>query len=307
MGLGLALLLAWVAGAVYTLHFNVEMRLTRFMLERKLDWIRNRLPAERRVIVFGGSSSSFSISPTHALQQGVPIGNLGMGAGIGAKALTRLALSEARRGDILVMALEPELLSGDGRVTLIGAQSAIVLGRPGLASESEDPDPAVRGEWGPWFWALRPGGYHVVTMLGKLIQGRPLYRYRAEDFFEDGQQQTEVRGELAGFRGEPTPQLSDWGRGWIRRTRVYCEARGVELVYALPWTFTDPAHATEVQRRHAAFLEQVAQEVEVLPDERLGVVTEREWYCDTQFHMTLEGSRIRTDALMKGLRERLGR
>lgn len=302
--LAAVLLFAWGFGAVYTLHFNVEMQLTRFMLERKLSWIRNRLPAEGRVLVFGGSSSSFSISPTHAVEHGVPLGNLGMGAGIGAKALTRLALAEARRGDVLVMAFEPELLSGDGTVTLIGAQSAIVLGRPGLASASEDPDPNADAGWSPWFWALRPGGHHAVTMFGKVIQRRPLYRYAAADFFEDGQQQTEVRGELGGFRGEPLPRLSEWGRQWIRRTRGWCEANGAELVYALPWTYTDPAHADEVRRRHADFVAQVAEEVEVLQDSRMGVVTERDWYCDTQFHMTLEGSRIRTGALVEALQAR---
>ncbi len=302
--LAAVLLFAWGGGAVYTLHLNVEMQLTRFMLERKLSWIRNRLPADGRVLVFGGSSSSFSISPAHALERGVPLGNLGMGAGIGAKALTRLALAEARRGDVLVMALEPELLSGDGTITLIGAQSAIVLGRPGLASGSEDPDPNADAGWSPWFWALRPGGHHAVTMLGKVLQRRPLYRYAAADFFEDGQQQTEVRGELGGFRGEPLPRLSEWGRQWIRRTRGWCEANGVELVYALPWTYTDPAHADEVRRRHGAFVAQVAEELEVLPDSRMGVVTERDWYCDTQFHMTLEGSRIRTGALVDALQAR---
>lgn len=300
--LALALLGAWLAGAAYTLHFNVEMRLTRFMLSRKVEWMERRLPPTNRVIVFGGSSSSFSVSPKAALEMQVPMVNLGMGAGIGMKALTRMALHHAKPGDTLVMALEPDLLGGDGAVTLIGAQSAVVLGHAEWANESSDPDPARGWSPGPYLWALRPGGQHVVTMLGKLAQRRPLYRYQAEDFFEDGQQQTSVRGELAGFRGHPVPRLSAEGRAWVRSTRAWCEARGIRLLYAIPWTYTEPSMEAEVRRLHAAFLADVAQEVEVLRDERLGVVTDRELYCDTQFHMTLEGSRMRTASMAIALK-----
>lgn len=299
------LLLAWAAGAAYTLYFNVEMRLTRFMLDRKLAWMERRLPSTNRVIVYGGSSSSFSISPAFALEQGVPMVNLGMGAGIGSKVLTRMALAQAREGDTLIMALEPDLLSADTAVTLIGAQSAVVLGHAGWANDSNDPDPNANGTIAPYAWALRPGGFHAVTMLGKVAQRRPLYRYQSEDFFEDGQQQTEVRGELGGFRGHPAPRLSPDGRAWVRATRVYCERKGLKLVYALPWTLTEPASETTVRRLHAAFLADLAQEVEVLRDDRLGCVTDRSWYCDTQFHMTLAGSRERTGAMVTSLKSGL--
>lgn len=300
--LAVTLLLAWAAGAVYTLHFNVEMRLTRFMLERKVDWIERRLPPTNRVLIFGGSSSSFSISPAYALERGVPLGNLGMGAGIGAKILTRLALAQAQTGDTLIMALEPDLLSGSTAITLVGAQSAVVLGHSQWANDSDDPDPRAHGTLAPYVWALRPGGSHVVTMLGKVIQRRPLYRYRAPDFFEDGQQQTEVRGEVAGFRGFPVPHLSEEGRAWVRATRAYCEAHRIRLVYALPWTLTDPTAEDSVRRLHAAFLADLAQEVEILRETTLGCVTRRDWFCDTQFHMTLEGSRIRTASLIEALK-----
>ncbi len=302
LGLVVVLLLAWAAGAAYTLYFNVEMRLTRFMLDRKLGWMERRLPSTNRVIVFGGSSSSFSISPAFALGQGVPMVNLGMGAGIGSKVLTRMALAQALPGDTLVMALEPDLLSADTAVTLIGAQSAVVLGHAGWANDSGDPDPNANGTLAPYLWALRPGGFHAVTMLGKVAQRRPLYRYQSQDFFEDGQQQTEVRGELGGFRGHPAPRLSPDGRAWVRATRAYCERKGLKLVYALPWTLTEPTSEAAVRRLHAAFLADLAQEVEVLRDERLGCVTDRSWYCDTQFHMTLDGSRERTGAMVASLK-----
>lgn len=302
LGLVVVLLLAWAAGAAYTLYFNVEMRLTRFMLDRKLAWMERRLPSTNRVIVFGGSSSSFSISPAFALEQGVPMVNLGMGAGIGPKVLTRMALAQAKPGDTLVMALEPDLLSADTAVTLIGAQSAVVLGHAGWANDSGDPDPNANGTLAPYIWALRPGGFHAVTMLGKVAQRRPLYRYQSDDFFEDGQQQTEVRGELVGFRGHPAPRLSPDGRAWVRATRAYCERKGLKLAYALPWTLTEPASEAAVRRLHAAFLADLAQEVEVLRDDRLGCVTDRSWYCDTQFHMTLAGSRERTGAMVASLK-----
>lgn len=304
--LGVTLLAAWAAGALYTLHFNVEMRLTRFMHERKVGWIERRLPSTNRVLIFGGSSSSFSISPAFARERGMALGNLGMGAGIGAKVLTRLALFQARPGDTLVMALEPDLLSSSTAVTLIGAQSAVVLGHSEWANDSDDPDPRAHGSVAPYVWALRPGGAHVVTMLGKVIQRRPLYRYQAPDFFEDGQQQTEVRGEVAGFRGFPAPRLSAEGRAWVRATRTYCEARGIRLVYALPWTLTDPTAEEFVRRLHAAFLADLAQEVEVLRETTLGCVTRRDWFCDTQFHMTLEGSRIRTTSLIDAVKAGTG-
>ncbi len=300
------LLGAWAAGALYTLHFNVEMRLTRFMFQRKVEWIERRLPATNRVLVFGGSSSSFSVSPAFALERGVAMGNLGMGAGLGAKILTRLALSQARPGDTLVMALEPDLLSGSTAITLVGAQSAVVLGQSQWANDSDDPDPSTHRTLAPYVWALRPGGAHVVTMLGKVLQRRALYRYQALDFFEDGQQQTLVRGEVAGFRGFPAPRLSLEGRSWVRATRTFCQARGIRLVYALPWTLTDPDAEASVRRIHAAFLADLAQELEVLREAPLGCITRRDWFCDTQFHMTLQGSQIRTASLIEALRAGAG-
>lgn len=50
-------------------------------------------------------------------------------------------------------------------------------------------DPAFRRAaqvWPAALLALRPGGYHVFTLLGKLVQGRPLYRYNTAEVRPSG-------------------------------------------------------------------------------------------------------------------------
>src|SRR4051794_10959140 len=84
---------AFATAVFYSLRLNPELKVMTGAARVKVRWAQ-KLSRERgqKVIVFGGSSSSFSIDPEWALQKrGVPIANLGMFAGMGTPVLTRFA------------------------------------------------------------------------------------------------------------------------------------------------------------------------------------------------------------------------
>jgi len=75
-----------------------------------------------------------------------------------------------------VAALEPALLTQPLETTAFGIQFSFAVGHPEWVEA-----PALEGRRRSRVSALltlRPGSYHTFTLLGKLLGGKPLYRYR---------------------------------------------------------------------------------------------------------------------------------
>ncbi len=189
--------LAWVAGAEYSFHLNPEIVFFRSGDRLKQGWLRRVRASHTNVTcICGGSSVATSIEGKRLLERhGLPVVNLGLGAGMGAKVLSRYALDPVETGDTLLICLEPDLLGGTIELEPLGVQFALTIGRPALLREGRFTD------WPSALLCLRPGGYHVITLAGKLASGRPLYRYAAREFQPDGTHVVEARLDFPA--GEP--------------------------------------------------------------------------------------------------------
>ncbi|MBL9171899.1 MAG: hypothetical protein JNL10_00060, partial [Verrucomicrobiales bacterium] len=286
----------WGLDVAYTLRGNPELQFFRKAWEIKRAQAR-RLSGKPggKVVLYGGSSSLFSIN-TGQLQSenGIPAVNFAFGAGFGASILTQAAVQEVASGDTLAVALEPVLLTDSLEPPAMGIQFAVVTGNPSWFSH-----PTVGREsvgWIPAALALRPGGYHVLTMLGKLGRSGPLYRYNITNIQADGFARTEVRVPVheAAWHSGVLPKESG---AFLESLRRWCESTGVRVYYVLPWSYCPQADLVRFQQLNARFLLQVIRYLPVLRDPRLGADPEALHFGDSGFHMTAESSRIRTAEL----------
>ncbi len=290
----------WLCCAVYSLYLDPSLRFYLGAARIKQAWAQQMSREHQyRVLVYGGSSCAFSINGERLFQlQGLPVVNMGLGAGYGARLLTCWALSEARPGDTLIVALEPGLLSGDLTDTTDAVQLSYALHQPSLLRNLDNsPTFPLASQ----LVMLRPGGSHVITLLAKIAGGAPLFRYRLQDINPSGWMQTAVR--IPVDSPGPAGALSAPGRRLLQDLASVCRQRNIRLAYSLPWEFTHPEDQASFQAQNAAFLSQVAAFVPVLKDPTLGVCTNRTYYADTGWHLTEEGSNQRSDSLGRQLKE----
>lgn len=244
-----------------------------------------------KIVVFGGSSCATSIQAARLLEQhNLPALNLGLGAGMGAKILTRYALPALRRGDTLLVMLEPGLLTRPLQWEALGVQFSLATGQPELVNEPGGT------RWPARLLDLRPGAYHAFTILGKIILRRPFYRYEPTEWQSCGWYRVTVERELP-LLPVPSNRLSAEGRAWLVFLRDWCAAHGVRVAYVLPWSWCPADKVPVWQRSNAVFLHDVSLVLPVLKDPRLGAYAVREHFADTQYHPNAAGAAVRTDEL----------
>lgn len=292
----LVALVTWALCAAYTLWLNPEIRFFNQLAAVQDAWSRE-MDREHghKVVVFGGSSCTFSVVGEQMLEHyNLPVVNRGLAAGLGVKIITLNALEGLRSGDTLVMALEPGLFSGPSELTSFASQFSYVRGHPDWVTCTALGLPG--SGWSSSMLMLRPGGYHVVTMIGKIVQGRALYRYRVADAWPSGWMQTGVRIPLKGPPGYG-PVLSDDARNFLSALKAWCVAKGVRVAYSLPWGYTPSDQVEGFREKNADLLLQIADYIPVLKDLRLGADQDSGHFADTAWHLNDEGSRLRTEAL----------
>jgi hypothetical protein len=293
--------LVWGLEVIYTLRWNPELQFLGHAYRIKAARAEG-ISAEGRSkwVILGGSSSFFSID-TERLGEltGRPAVNFGLAAGIGASVLSQAAVQFTRSGDTLLVALEPVLLTDSMEPPSLGVQFSFVAGHPEWFSA-----PAIGTNRVPWasaLLALRPGGYHTLTMLGKLVRGGSLYRYSAGDVRVDGFAQTDVRVEAyqAGLHSGRLPPAS---RNFLRALREWCDARKITAYYVLPWSYASPDEADVLRHLNVSLLMEVMEFLPVIKDPRLGVYPEVEHFADSGYHLNQIGAAIRTQELADLLR-----
>lgn len=292
-------MLAWLFAAFYTLRLNPEIRNFKEGARIKIAWT-NSFPDSTapRLIVFGGSSSTFSFDGALALQEyHQPALNLALGAGMGAKVLTRFAISQARSGDTLLMAMEPALWIGTLEPPQLGVQFAIAFGESALAGEGQSVWPAPALGLADYLAALRPGGSHAIAMALKLLSGKELYRYRVSDYLPSGQQVTEVRAALSAPRGPGVPSAES--RRFLANLAEWCEGRGIALAYSIPWGYCPEAELTAFRGENMAFLAAVVEFMPVMEDPYWGAYPIAEHFADTAWHLNPVGAAVRTRAMLE--------
>jgi len=290
-----AALLAWALGAVYTLRWNPEVRFFHRVHEAKRAWALG-LSASNRVLVVGGSGCMTSIDPVRMREaHGLNVLNLGLGAGSGAKFLGRYAMDWARPGDLLILSIEPGLLTGPIDWKSLGVQLAAANGTWQLWHEPGS------WEWPSRLLGLRPGGQHLFTLAGKAVLRQPWYRYGLDEIQPGGWHAVAARREVPSPGPGPVAVSPD-ARAWLADLKAQCDRRGVRLAYAIPWFYGSEADRPAMVEAHRRFLEDVGRLVPIVPDPSMGVNPRREDYADSLVHPTPEAARRRTDDLAKILR-----
>ncbi len=287
---------AWVACAFYTLYLNPEIAHYAGGAAVKSAWA-DRITAEHgaKVVAIGGSSCEFSLDGERLLSRhALPLVNYGWQAGMGAAMIAESALHQLRRGDLLVVAIEPVLLTVPLDQPSLGVQLSVAVGHPEWV---ERPALGVgRVGWFEVLAALRPGAYHTFTLLGKIARGGPLYRYQASDYHASGWKQTAVRLPIEGPAWHRVALSAD-ARVLLRNLREWSDRHGVRVAYSLPWSYAPVSARDRFRRENLEFLLQVAAFMPILRDTRLGADTELDHYADTQFHLNEHGSALRSDEL----------
>jgi hypothetical protein len=284
----------WGLSIIYTLYLNPEVRNWLEGAAIKSRWAE-KMTREygSKIVVYGGSSCAFSIDGQRMLDRhGLPTVNFGRSADIGTTVLTESVLAYVRPGDTLIVAVEPGLLTESSDVPALGVQFSCAMHHPEWVRHPHFDEPGLN--WFQVLAALRPGGYHTFTMLGKIARGGPLFRYRASDYRPSGWEQTEVRIKITGPPNYGT-RLSDDARKLLGGLRAWCDQRHVRIAYSLPWCYTPPDKVESFQKRNVEFLLQVNDVIPVLKDAHLGVDTNLDHFADTEVHLTGPAAALRTD------------
>jgi len=298
----LVAIITLAACAFYTIRLNPEARFFTELSAIQTAWAK-KMETEHgsKVVVFGGSSCIFSIVGEQMLREfRIPTVNRGMMVGVSLKLPAMHALDVVKRGDTLIAAIEPGQLTEPIVTPAIALQLSLALGHPqwvmadALGLKGFSPLSAVL--------AMKPGSYHVVTLLGKIVQRRPLFRYASSDASPSGWMTTKVRIPLTGPPGRG-PGLSDDAVRFLSALRDTCDGSGVRIAYSLPWGYCPPEHLETFRRENAAFLREVAKYLPVLKDEELGAQTNPELFADTAWHLNEVGSELRTRRFGQSIRD----
>ena len=299
-------ILAWGVGVLYTSFVDPEMKFWTAAARQKLDWVEKMREKHGNVIgVVGGSTTTFGIDAEYIEREhNLPVANLGLHVGMGPKACIGFGLSALREGDTLVLSLEPAAFTADyPEASKLGSKLALLLGRPEMTTwDGNNPQlELVRG-----LAMVPPGGYHVMTMLGKLALGMPLYRYSIANLQPGGLQVTEERRDLAADMDfsspDSDPQLSKLGAQLLKNTRLAAEKKGIKLVYVMPWSYWPQETVDKRRAANAALLEAIGRHIRVLIEPSLGAHSELSDFADSGQHLTAEAAEARSAVLAKILK-----
>jgi hypothetical protein len=298
--------LAWCIGVLYTSFLDPEMKFWTDATRQKLDWVEKMREKHGYVIgVVGGSTTTFGIDAEYIEREyNLPVANLGLHVGMGPEACIGIGLSALRKGDTLVLSLEPAAFTADyPEASKLGSKLALLLGRPEITTwDGNNPQlDLVRS-----LAMAPPGGYHVMTMLGKLALRMPPYRYSIANLQPGGLQVTEERRDLAAEMDfsspDSNPQLSTLGARLLKNTRSAAEKRGIKLVYVLPWSYWPQETVDERRTANAALLEAIGRHVRVLIEPSLGAHSELQDFADSGQHLTAEAAAARSSVLAETLK-----
>jgi len=300
-------LVSFVAGAWILICQNPEVE---FWLaiegkrDAELESLRVSRPEYPCIIFSGGSSCAFSIQPSIVESVvGLPTFNYGSVAGAGAKYIIHQSLERCRKGDILVLALEPHFLvqANRGKPTQLGVALAVANGNSQLAVGGETFGASLSPIQG--FTFLRPGPRYTATWIGKGLRGDMSYRYSVKDYRPAGWLETNFRGGFLNPSGKlPPQQLSNEGRQLLNSARTSADERGVRVYYSLPWLLTNESIAKKNRDSNSYLLGSIAEIMPVLKDPTMGAQTNHLYYSDTEYHLNSIGSELRSKIVAEAIK-----
>ncbi len=297
-----SLVLSYALAAIYTLTVNPEVQFWNAAFQKKKAWA-GELSAKggKKIVFVGGSSCAFQIDAQALTEKyGIPSVNMGMAAGMGARALTATGLSVISPGDTLVLAIEPGLLVEPPELTPLGY--AMLL-KTGILQHPGDAASAIgKISTGDLLTSMRPGLSNIVTMTGKLLGGRDLYRYQIENVAPGGGMFTPIIASHDPFKpGElrPDPETLIW----LQSIATWSHSHGIKVLYLIPRQFYLTGDAALAQQENQAFIQRVGTVMPEIRDPAIGVLTDSASFADSSLHLTRGGMEARTRDLVGPLKE----
>lgn len=296
---GVAVLIGMIVSYYQTTQWNPEMRFWKAAAAAKSDWTDSLRKSENVpvIICLGGSATGFGIDAEYAERElDCRLVNFGLHAGMGADALTGFALSKARKGDTLLVMLEPELLADSEMETALGVQFAYAIGEREILN--------WKGVTSSFHLAnLRPGASNIFGVIGKILMGRPMYRYQLRDMRKSGLLTTSVTSGLVARNSSPE-SLSGSAEKLLKDLVSVARERKLNVIYGFPWVYSDEENAHLVRRDRSKFLNDVEKIMPVIYEDGWGVSTEKINFRDSPQHLSETAARRRTELLVKALQEK---
>jgi hypothetical protein len=302
-------ILAYVLAAYTSIPANPEIKFWHNvdqLRNREIAAVRLSQPAKSIVFFTGGSSCAFSIDPEIIENRcGMPAFNLGLPISGGPKYLLHQALEKTRKGDILVVILEPDTLT----YTYSYKPSQF-----GFAMAVSDKDPAAAGGGSSFDASLglrdylnlsRPGPNYFAVWLAKALTTKK-YRYQDSDIRYHGRIETPVTDPaLPRASRKSVTQLCPTGRALLTTLQQVAAAKGVSLLYSMPWLLNAEDSAEHNRTANLKILESINSVIPVIDDGFQGVATDPTHFSDSGLHLSFTGSVLRSNALADSLNKRL--
>jgi hypothetical protein len=306
----LTILAAYALGFWLAVPANPEVKFWQEVVERRdreIAGVRKENPDTPIIFFTGGSSCAFSIDPKIIEETcGLPAFNLGLPVAAGGKYLLHQALEKTKQGDVLVVCLEPDVLSHykeNYSPSKFSFALAAAAGRPSESSGGATfaQTPSIRD----YLNFTRPGAGHLSTLGAKVASGRN-YRYTESDLRYRGRVETPIKTpELPASEATLETHLTQDARKFLKTFVKAASGRKVKVLYSLPWVFTDEESVAKSRSNKQILTTDIQTILPTLNDGFYGVASESAYFSDSALHLTAEGSALRSQALAIALKSRL--
>ena len=308
----LSIIAAYALSVALTITVNPETTFWAEAVVRRetaVAEIRAKSPNQPITFFAGGSSCAFSVHPKIIEETtGQPAINLGLPAAAGARYILHQALRLAESGDLIVVCLEPDLLtSPDQESSPSKTGFALEAVRGNLTAAAGGSTFGETPGISDYLTLPRPGANYLITLAARGLTGKG-YRYKPEDIGYHGILRTDSRDpDLRGVGDSNVTSLHPEGRVLFETFAAAAKRKGVRLAYSMPWYFTDTASLVHNRINKQKVLADIASIMPVIEDGYSGAMDGIENFADSGLHLSDSGTAARSLALGKAMAEISGR
>lgn len=293
--LAAALVLGMILVQLFDRYLDSENVFWGEAVRRSNDWA-NKLDARfpQKFVIVGGSSSRTSIDPELLLEEyGIPLVNASLPAGFGISIHIAGAMPYLRRGDTLILCLEPLLLATSTSESKTHTTNGDKFLAYHLSTRHSDELPnrnlsdAAR--------LLRGHSYQIIVRTIRHFVGKTPYRYSRDELSPAGWLNVSSKfplylGRCNVARSIATLLPAPWAEQYLRRVVAWGKENGVDVIYALPRCLW----AEDSRIYHAVVALRLMEIMPVLKDRTLGTDDDASHFADTVNHTSSEGARLMT-------------
>lgn len=301
---------AYGIGFYLSIPANPEVKFWKDVIDRReaeIAALRKNQPVTPIIFFTGGSSTAFSIDPGIVEKTcNMPSFNLGLPVAAGAEYLLHQALATCNSGDILVVCLEPDLLTYSTKESSPSAFSFAIATSMGHPSQAGGGDSfGHTTSFRDYLNLSRPGSRYLATLGARMVTGKK-YRYGPADLRYRGRIETPVHNASLEVSGPAlATHLSKQGETLLHAFRKAADHKNVALFYSMPWILTSDHALIENRTNKRKLLEDIRRIIPVLHDDFVGCENDLSNFSDTAMHLSGKGSEVRTRSVADSLRTAL--